>query len=567
MKRIYLLTALFYISTMMATAQHIIRVAPEEGDMTRKLQSAIEQAKNYNGRPVIIELQNANYHIYRKSSSEQLYHISNTTSEAENPDQTKHIGLWMKKLKNITIDGQGAHIITHGEMTSFVIDQCENIKLQNLTVAAADPTVPEMKVIEAGNKHLTVQIHPQSQYTIKDGAFSFTGDSWTLSKGIAQMYDPQRDVTWRSWCPLNDLRKAIELEPNLLRLTYDKVPQIQPGTIFQMRDGYRDEACGLIQYSKNVTLEKIHFAFLGNFGLVGQVSENLTYRQLTFGPEEESGRTCAGFADFVQMSGCKGLILIENSRFSGAHDDPINIHGTHLAVTGFTSDNQVTVRYMHPQTYGFQSFLAGNTIEFIDAHSLMPLGSFKVKNAEMKNEREIIITLNKPVPQDLKENKQLVVENVTYTPEVIIRNNYFSRIPTRGLLITTRRKVLIEENTFFRMQMSGILIANDARSWFESGMARDVTIRNNHFIECGEPVIFIAPENDVNKGYVHCNIRIENNRFLLNGTQAVSAKSVNGLQVKGNLFICTPKIQAEELIQTKECDNITIKDNIVETKK
>ncbi|MDE6180021.1 MAG: right-handed parallel beta-helix repeat-containing protein, partial [Phocaeicola sp.] len=243
------------------------------------------------------------------------------------------------------------------------------------------------------------------------------------------------------------------------------------------------------------------------------------------------------------------------------------IHGTHLAVTSFTSDNQVTVRYMHPQTYGFQSFLAGNTIEFIDAHSLMPLGSFKVKNAEMKNEREIIITLNKPVPQDLKENKQLVVENVTYTPEVIIRNNYFSRIPTRGLLITTRRKVLIEENTFFRMQMSGILIADDARSWFESGMAHDVTIRNNHFIECGEPVIFIAPENDVNKGYVHRNIRIENNRFLLNGTQAVSAKSVNGLQVKGNLFICTPQIQAEELIQTKECDNITIKDNIVETKK
>ena len=49
-------------------------------------------------------------------------------------------------------------------------------------------------------------------------------------------------------------------------------------------------------------------------------------------PEAGSGRTCAGFADFVQMSGCKGRILIENSYFSGAQDDPINIHGTHLAV-------------------------------------------------------------------------------------------------------------------------------------------------------------------------------------------------------------------------------------------
>lgn len=144
--------------------------------------------------------------------------------------------------------------------------------------------------------------------------------------------------------------------------------------VFQMRDGIRDEACGLIQYSKNIVLEKMHFAFLGNFGIVGQMSENLTYRQLTLEPEAGSGRTCAGFADFVQMSGCKGLVLIENSRFSGAQDDPINIHGTHLAVTGFTADNQITVRYMHHQSYGFQSFLTGNTVEFIDAHSLLPLG-------------------------------------------------------------------------------------------------------------------------------------------------------------------------------------------------
>lgn len=568
MRKNYLLTFLFCFSALTATAQHIIRIAPEEGDMTAKIQAAIEQAKGYNGRPVVIELQNANYNIYRNSSSKQLYHISNTTSEQENPDQTKHIGLWMKKLKNVTIDGQGAQLITHGEMTSFVIDQCENIKMRNLTVTAADPTVPEMTVLEAGDKHLTVQIHPRSKYTLTDGRFAFVGDSWTLSKGIAQAYDAQRDVTWRSWCPLNDLRKAVELEPNLLRFAYDKTPPAKSGMVFQMRDGIRDEACGLIQYSKNIVLEKMHFAFLGNFGIVGQMSENLTYRQLTLEPEAGSGRTCAGFADFVQMSGCKGLVLIENSRFSGAQDDPINIHGTHLAVTGFTADNQITVRYMHHQSYGFQSFLTGNTVEFIDAHSLLPLGSFKVKKAEMKNDREITVTLNRPVPEDIRQNQSLVVENVTYTPEVVIRNNYFSRIPSRGLLVTTRRKVLVENNIFFRMQMSGILIADDARSWFESGMVRDVTIRNNQFIECGEPVIFIAPENDVNKGYVHRNIRIENNRFLLNGNKstAVSAKSVDGLQIRNNLFISGPKAQVEDLVRTKECNDVTVKDNILEAK-
>lgn len=561
-KTIYFVACLFL--TLTATAQKVIQVTPDSPDMTKGLQAAIEEAGSHNGKAVTIELQNANYNIFRESSSQQLYHISNTTSEKENPDQTKHIGLWLKGLKNITIDGKGAHLITHGEMTSFVIDGCENITLKNFTVTAADPTVPELTATEVGDRHMTVRIHPQSKYLIKDGKFSFVGDSWTLSEGIAQSYDPEKDITWRSWSPLPGLQKAIELEPNLLRFTYNTKPQATPGMIFQMRDGIRDEACGLIQYSKNVTLEDVHLAFLGNFGLVGQMSENITYRNLTFAPETGSGRTCAGFADFVQMSGCKGLILIENSRFTGAHDDPINIHGTHLAVTDFLSPNEIVVKYMHHQTYGFQSFLPGNEIEFIDPYSLLPLASFKVKKSKMKSEREIIVTLDKSVPDSIRKKPELVIENVTYTPEVIIRNNFFSRIPSRGLLVSTRRKILIENNTFFRMQMSGILIADDARSWFESGMVRDVTIRNNNFIECNEPVILIAPENSQNKGYVHRNITIANNRFKLIGKNAVSARSVDGLKINGNLFLHPEAINIEGLITTTDCQNVIIKDNIIE---
>lgn len=552
----------FFVLT--ATAQNVIKVNPENGDMTKKIQAAIEKARSYNGKAVVIELQNADYNIHRESSSQILYHISNTASEKENPNQTKHIGLWLKGLKNVTIDGKGAHLVTHGEMTSFVIDQCENIILRNFTVTAADPTVPELTVTEVGERHMTVRIHPRSRYQIKDGKFSFVGDNWSLSDGIAQSYDPEKDITWRSWSPLNGLRKAIELEPNLLRFIYDKAPQARPGLTFQMRDGIRDQACGLIQFSKNVTLDNLHLDFLGNFGIVGQMSENITYRNMAFEPEAGSGRTCAGFADFVQMSGCKGKITIENSRFSGAHDDPINIHGTHLAVTEFLAPNQIVVKYMHHQTYGFQSFLPGNMIEFIDPHTLLSLSSAKVKKAEMKNEREITITLDKPVTSKVKETEGLVIENVTYTPEVEIRGNYFSRIPTRGILVSTRRKVIIEDNTFFRMQMSGILIADDARSWFESGMVRDVTIRNNDFIECGGPMIFIAPENDRNEGYVHRNITIANNRFRLTGTDAISAKSVDGLKITDNLFLTPKASTTEELIKTRECKDVTIEGNIIQ---
>lgn len=106
MKKTFLILVTFCAATLTLPAQNVIRLAPERGDMTNKIQTAIEKVKSYNGRPVIIELQNADYHIYRESSSHQLYHISNTTSEQENPNQTKHIGLWLKNLQNLTIDGK-----------------------------------------------------------------------------------------------------------------------------------------------------------------------------------------------------------------------------------------------------------------------------------------------------------------------------------------------------------------------------------------------------------------------------------------------------------------------------
>lgn len=551
----------FILCSVSLSAQEVIRLAPGNGDMTSALRRAVDMAGTYGGRPVVIELEDADYFICRDSAQVHLYHVSNTSSETENPCQEKHIGLWLKGLRNVTVDGRGARIVTHGEMTSFVIDGCENITFKNMTITAADPTVPEMTVAGVEGRSMYVQVHPQSEYVTDCGRLSFVGHDWSLQDGIAQIYDPVRDVTWRSWSPLEEYLTAEEVGPGLLKLDCPEVPQVSPGMVFQMRDGIRDQVCGLIQYSRNVTLENMHLEFLGNFGIVGQMSENITMRNMVFAPGENSGRTCAGFADFVQMSGCKGLVLIEDSRFCGAHDDPINIHGTHLAVTEFLSENEMIVRYMHHQTYGFQSFLEGDEIEFIDSHSLLPLSSGIVAEADMMNPREIRVRLKDGVPQEVRERSGLVVENVTYTPEVVIRRNHFSRVPTRGVLVSTRRRVLIEGNTFFRMQMSGILIADDARSWFESGMVRDVSISGNEFVECGSPVIMIAPENDVNDGCVHRNVSIAGNRFLLSGGKAVYARSVDGLEIVGNLFVCPDSRCFSGLTEIKDCLNVKSEGN------
>lgn len=543
-------------------AQKVITIPPGDGDMTKEIQVGIDEAKRYQGDSIVINLCNADYHIYRKSATPQVYYASNTMSEAENPDQTKHIGLWLKDMEHITIDGRGARIITHGEMTPFVIDQCRQVTFRNFTLVAADPTVPEMTVREVDDCGMTVEIHSSSNYQIDGKELRFIGEGWSFSQGIAQIYDPQQDIVWRSWSPLSDIQQVEELEPRVVRLEYGHKPDVLPGQVFQMRDAIRDEVSGLIQYSKDITLENVHLAFLGNFGVLSQLSENITYRNLSVEPELGSGRTCAAFADILHFSGCRGKIVVEDSRFSASQDDAINIHGTHLQVTGFPASDQIVVSYMHPQTYGFQSIFKGDELAWVDVHSLLPSASFRVKNVEKINLREWRITLDRPVPSSLKDVGKWVVENISYTPEVLIRHNLFFHIPTRGILVTTRNKVLIDGNVFFRPQMSSILIADDARSWFESGAVKEVTIRNNRFIEGNHPLILIAPENDENRGCVHGNIRIENNYFQMKEMQpAINAKSVEQLIIEHNNFQLPESGTLEQLVQTKECGSVSVQAN------
>jgi len=567
-KCILFVVSIWLIQLTILAQSRVIEISPEQGKDNENLMLALEKAAGYKGKPVTVRLSPGIYELDRSKSTQVLYHISNTTSESEDPDPTKHIGLYLHSLKNITIDGCGSTLQMNGEMTSFVLDRCEGIILKNLNIDYKHPTQTEVEVLEEGKDYLIVQVHPTSQYRIVDEQLEWYGDGWSFKNGIAQSYDRASNMTWRSWSPMENLIRAVELRPNVLYLQYKEKPQVGLHIVFQMRDSFRDEVSGFVNRSKNVQLENLNFYYLGNFGVVCQYSENVTFDRCNFAPRPDSGRTNAGFADFIQVSGCRGMIDIRNSRFSGAHDDPINIHGTHLRVTEFLSPNRLKVRFMHDQTFGFEAFFKGDDIELVDPLSLLAVEKAKVKEAKLVTPREMELTLSGPLSPEVIQRKDLVVENVLWTPEVRITNNYFERIPTRGILITTRRKSLIEGNTFYGMQMSGILVADDGLSWYESGPVHDLTIRRNTFLNCGEPVINIDPENREYKGAVHKNITIEENYFYMrkNSSSVIRAKAVNGLVIRHNLIYTsdTEKNKESDFIQTRDCNEVSVEKNRIQ---
>ncbi len=559
-----------------ANAEIFIEIPPCAGDATEVIQAAIDKVEAYGGKPVTLKFSPGNYNISRNKSSEYLYHISNTSSSEENPDQTKHIGLWFRNLKNVTLDGNGAWIITHGEMTPIVVDGCTDVTLKNFTLTAADPSVPEFKVLSVDRNSAVFEVTPPSRFEIIDGNFSWVGEGWKFADGaretfypeFAQVFYPDLNVTHRCESPIKGRKKAEALGDNIVRFIYESgSPDIHVGEIYQMRHGIRNEACAFFNESKNVVLSNIEFNFLGNFGLVGQYSENLTYDNIRCRPRLGSGRTDAGFADFVQMSGCRGKIKIINSYFEGAHDDPINIHGTHLKAVSLSGPDKITVRFMHGQSYGFTPFFKDDKIEIVDRHTLNCLQSAKVKGVERIDDYNFELTLDRklislPAGYTIED---LAVENVTWTPEVEISNNYFARIPTRGILITTRGKSLIENNTFFRMPMPSILVSDDARGWYESGPVKNLTIRRNLFIECGSPVIAVWPEIDRFDRPVHSNITIDSNRFIIKDGIALDLKAAENITIVNNVFDI-PAGSSESvgsLIRTENCTNVEEKSNSI----
>ena len=486
-----------------------------DGDATAVIRDALERVKGLEmeDTAVINLYPGATYNLSRKSATEIIYHISNTTSADENPLPVKHIGILLNGINNLIIDGHGAKLLTHGEMTPWVIDRCKNITINNLSVDAADPSVPEMTVTDVDSVSFIAKVHDTSDYELRNGQLYWQGVDWEFTDGIAQIYDPVTETTQRCSSPLV---KAVEIEesaPGVLKFRFNSMPQVKVGQTYQMRHSLRTEVAGLITESEDITLSNLKLRFMGNFGIVAQASKDINYHNLDCAPDPESGRTCAGFADFLQVSGCKGLVDIRNCQFSGSQDDPINVHGTHLKVIDWGDGSCLTVRYMHPQTFGFQSFFEGDTIEVVNPNTLLPVTTAVVTEAMMIDDYNIGLRLDRKLSPDEMTVTNAVVENVSYTPEVRITGCGFKTTPTRGILVTTRRPVLIANNVFYRTPMAAILVVDDARSWYESGPVKCLTICDNVFIDCSLPIIQIAPEISEYCGDVHSNITIARNKF------------------------------------------------------
>ncbi|MGM9803177.1 MAG: right-handed parallel beta-helix repeat-containing protein [Muribaculaceae bacterium] len=538
-------------------------------NQTQRLQEALRACRVRGAK--VLKFTAGRYDLWPEGAVHRELFVSNTSTEQECPDKTKTIGVWMENMQNLTIDGGDATLMFHGKMTMVAMMNCRNITLRNLHFDFERPAGSEIIYSKVEDGKVEVTFHRDTRYEVANGRINLIGEGWRSNRNHCIKFNKQSDRFTYSgdWNVLANC-DATEVQPGVVQFATPTDFRPQPGDVLTVRDIIRDQVGMLICQSENVTLNDVYVHYMHGLGIVSQYSHNVTMDHVECCPRKGSGRVLASSADFMHFSGCSGKVIVTRCKFSGAHDDPINVHGTNLRAVEKLGENTLKMRFMHGQSYGFQAYHVGDTVAFVDASRMERFAYARVTGVSMINPRVQEVTFDRPVPRQMQINHDCV-ENMTCTPQVEITNNYFTHTSTRGTLITTPRKVVVANNVYENTGMSAILIEGDAEGWYESGPVNDVLIENNTFKGCaynggpGGAVIALHPSNTIIDASrpVHRNVRIVGNTFCTFGNALLYAKSTQGLVFKNNNVTYTDNVKQNPatLFILNGCKDVKIANN------
>ncbi|HYN02190.1 MAG TPA: alpha-1,3-galactosidase B, partial [Vicinamibacteria bacterium] len=303
-------------------------------------------------RPVLV-FPRGRYDFWPQHAVEKVYFESNTT--AVNP---KRLAIFIDAFAGLTVDGGGSTFVFHDRMQPFTVDRSTGVTIRDLSIDWDIPLSAEAVVEAATEEHLDLRIDDrQFPYVVENDRVVFVGEGWKSGWWDAMEFDGRTlqvvPGTGDAGCLGRGFKehRAEALAPGRVRLhrRFGRRPAVD--NVLVLRHGERDHAGVFVVDSKDVTVENVDLFHCAGLGVLAQFTENLTVRGLRAVPSP-ARRVLSGHDDGVHVSNCRGLVLIEGSRFHGLMDDPVNIHGTSVRIVGRPAPDRLLCRFMHEQSTG-----------------------------------------------------------------------------------------------------------------------------------------------------------------------------------------------------------------------
>ncbi|MDX2109768.1 MAG: right-handed parallel beta-helix repeat-containing protein [Verrucomicrobiota bacterium] len=542
-------------------------IFPDSGlDSTLLFQQMLKAARAATA-PVQILFEPGRYDFHPEHAEEHFCFLSN------NDEGLKRAACWLDSLNDITVDGQGATFILHGQMAGFLCFNCRGLTLKNFTVDWERPFLTQARITGSSPSHLDIEFDEDESWRTSGGKLLLRAEGWESALGGLLEVDPHtRAPAYRSGdhcgAPWHSQYLADQSGARGVRLvnTFSR-PGI-PGNSVVLTDHSRLHPVIALTGCDGVLLENIRIHHALAMAVLAQRSANLTLRRVDVCLAAGSKRLFTACADATHFVNCAGHIQMEDCLHENMLDDATNIHGIYAQVTDRLDAHTLLVKRVHAQQKGAFIAMAGDTVRLVKGGSLVPLGEVAVESVENINREFVKITFATHTPL---ADRGVLVENLTWTPSATIRRCTVHQNRARGYLLSTPRKTLVEDCTF-SPGGPAVMAAGEGRYWFESGAVEDLTLRNNRFIDCcrgpwGRAVIDIspslAPEPDGRVPF-HKNIRIEGNVFETFDHGILYADNVADLVFRGNTVkrtaTFTPYGEQFEPVVLTHCTNAVVKE-------
>ncbi|MGJ8724086.1 MAG: alpha-1,3-galactosidase-related protein [Roseibacillus sp.] len=520
-----------------------------------------------------IQFPKGRYEFFPENALETHRAVSN------HDNSLKRLAFPLFNLKNVTIDGNGSEFIFHGRISPIAIDGSENITLKNFSIDWSRSFHDEYEVIarDLEKKTVRLKVDPAKYpFAIKHGTLFSKKYDWEDRMGSNMTFDP------KTRSPIYDTKRynvnftrphhASPAGKGLIDLQahFSKEPPPVGSVLISYGTHPTSRLCPAMHLanSKDILIEGVTIYEAGGMGVIAERTENVRLQKVTVTSNSE--RLVSTRADATHFIGCKGLIHLEDCLFEHMLDDATNVHGAYVKVMETLEDNQLICEISHFQQWGLVFAGPGDEVALLSRETILPFHKTTVTAVKPINERRFLITLA-DIPDNLPD-VPLSVENLTWNPDFVMRNNIVRENRARSVLVTTKGKVLIEGNTF-ASQMHGILIEGDNNVWYESGAVQDITIRDNDFINIGFEAtdrypLYVAPllneTQRFGEGHYHRNIKFTGNRVKSFSGHFVHALSVSNLVIEDNVMEFSrdyPATNSHPAINLIYCDQVSTKNN------
>lgn len=545
----------------------------EAADAGPAVRKAVEFLRQHPGTTLVFP--RGDYHFGPAEASEVDLFLSN--SDVVNP---RRVAIDLDGVSHARLEGHGARLLFRDRIMPFAVRHARDIEIAGFEIDWPRPLMSQGEVVAADATGITIRIDAADfPYVVEDGQLRFVVEGRHLAPWDFMEFDPSLAAvaarTGDEGCLGHDWRgyRAVELSPGRVRLehAFRRLPRV--GNVLVARHGVRDHAGVFIEASSDIVLADLEFRHTSGLGVLSQYSGDLTFRNVHFRAAPGSSRQFSGHDDGFHFSNCRGRIVVERCSFFGLLDDGINVHGTSVSVVGRPGPHTLACRFMHEQSVGLLFGDPGDDLSVIDRASMLSIGKVRLAAVRRQGLRDFEVDVEGDVPAPPPGG--LALENLSWTPEVSIRQCLFGGGRARGVLVTTPRPTVIEDNTF-RSSGAAITISGDANGWYESGAVTDVLIRRNRFEECNtsayqfsQAVVTVSPEiPHPGTTPFHRNIRIEDNFFRVTDAPVLWAFSVGGLRFERNRIEVSPRFDAwhgNTSLTLLSAEDVDVRDNVLDS--